>query len=107
MHKYANIVSLLGYFILGCNHDPCDSDTQSYITKRPHYIHSVASTESPTVADKDYRKQTDNVIFSNSKLKKNHICFENTPRRSPTIHIWCRMYYFFKPKKRENISDMI
>ncbi len=22
--------------------------------------------------------------------KKNHICFENTPRRSPTIHIWCR-----------------
>ncbi len=24
--------------------------------------------------------------------KKNHICFENTPRRSPTIHIWCRIW---------------
>ncbi len=20
---------------------------------------------------------------------KNHICFENTQRRSPTIHVWC------------------
>ena len=25
-------------------------------------------------------------------LKKKHICLENTPRRSPTIHIWCRMH---------------
>ncbi len=24
--------------------------------------------------------------------EKNHICFENTLRRSPTIHIWCRIY---------------
>ncbi len=23
--------------------------------------------------------------------KKTHICFENTQRRSPTIHIWCRI----------------
>ncbi len=26
-------------------------------------------------------------------FKKKHICFENNPRRSPTIHIWCRIYY--------------
>ncbi len=31
---------------------------------------------------------------------KKHICFENTPRRSPMIHIWCQIYYYFKPKKR-------
>ncbi len=24
-------------------------------------------------------------------IKKKHICFENTPRRSPAIHIWCRI----------------
>ncbi len=27
------------------------------------------------------------------RIPKNHICFENTQRRSPTIHIWCRIYY--------------
>ena len=27
-----------------------------------------------------------------SYYKKKHICFENTQRRSPTIHIWCRIY---------------
>ncbi len=35
-------------------------------------------------------------------VKKNRIHFENTPRRSLTIHIWCRMYYYFLPKEREN-----
>ncbi len=28
------------------------------------------------------------IIFD---IKKNHICFENTQRRSPTIHVWCRI----------------
>ncbi len=32
--------------------------------------------------------------------KKKHICFENTSRRSPTIHIWCLINYSFEPKKR-------
>ncbi len=43
-------------------------------------------------------KQGDNNLIRLLKLakkkerKKNHICFENTPRRSPTIHIQCRIY---------------
>ncbi len=46
------------------------------------------------------------VSGDNSALtqKKNHICFENTQRRSPTIHIWCWIYYYFKPKKRVKIT---
>ena len=33
--------------------------------------------------------------YSGSNCKKNHMCFENTQHRSPTIHIWCRIYYYF------------
>ncbi len=36
--------------------------------------------------------------------KKKRIRFENTPRRSPTIHLWCRMYLVLytisNPEKR-------
>ncbi len=32
------------------------------------------------------------LYFTIACIKKIHICFENNPRRSPTIHIWCRMY---------------
>ncbi len=31
------------------------------------------------------------------------MCFENTPRHSPTIHVWCRM--IFPNQKRDIGSD--
>ncbi len=37
----------------------------------------------------DYRRYND-------RTKKNHICFENTQRRSPIIHIWCHIYSHIK-----------
>ncbi len=44
--------------------------------------------------------------FQLSKEKK-HICFENTQHRSPTIHIWCRIYHCHPryPKTGSDLAD--
>ncbi len=40
-------------------------------------------------------------------LEKKRIRFENSPHRSPTIHIWCRMYhYFYQNGKRGKMTGI-
>ena len=40
-------------------------------------------------------------------LKKKQICFENTPRRTPTIHILCQMLSFLTKKWENNCFPLL
>ncbi len=44
----------------------------------------------------------DNPDHNQKSVIWKHIRFENTPHSSPTIHVWCRMYYYCELKKGKN-----